>query len=436
MAAFPAASYLSNANRTEGEAKVAFEDWLASTKQMPGAGVTETELTISGGSITPPSGGPGIFKVDTEADASADDLTNIAQTNIPDGSLLIIRCSNDARIVTVKHAAGGSGQFTLANSQDVVLNSTMKWLMVKRTGSLWEAVFGPVMVSPVLAAGSVVAEPTTNLGIANKQYVDLHGFTTGDVKLSLKTVADTSWVLMDDKSIGSASSGATGRANADTEALYSLIWANITNTWAPVAGGRGANAAADFAANKAIFLPKTLGRALAGYGTGTVVASGVDADVDITANDFTVPSNNAKWVTGMQVVFTLTSGTITGLTTSTTYWIVRSSATKVKLASSLVNAQNGTTIDFTAKSSPVWTLTHTYTARVLGEAVGEESHAMSITELLAHTHGTNLMRENGASGFALAGGTGGNSSNSGSTGGNEAMNTIQPTAYLNVMVKL
>jgi len=94
-------------------------------------------------------------------------------------------------------------------------------------------------------------------------------FTTGDVKLTLKTTADSGWVLMNDTTIGDASSGATGRANADTEALFTLLWNNTLDANCPVVGGRGASAAADYAAHKKITLPKTLGRALAVYGSGS-----------------------------------------------------------------------------------------------------------------------------------------------------------------------
>lgn len=96
----------------------------------------------------------------------------------------------------------------------------------------------------------------------------LSGFTTGDFKLTLKTAPDNGWVFCNDGTIGSASSGATNRANADTQALYTVLWNNVSNTYAPVAGGRGANAAADFAANKAINLTLMVGRALAIAGSG------------------------------------------------------------------------------------------------------------------------------------------------------------------------
>lgn len=93
--------------------------------------------------------------------------------------------------------------------------------------------------------------------------------TTGDAKITLKTTADSGWVLMDDGTIGDASSGASTRANADTEDLFELLWNNVSNTYAAVSGGRGASAQADFDAHKTITLTKQLGRAIAVAGTGS-----------------------------------------------------------------------------------------------------------------------------------------------------------------------
>lgn len=93
-------------------------------------------------------------------------------------------------------------------------------------------------------------------------------WSTGDVKLTLKTTADSGWVMCDDGTIGNAASGGTTRANADTEDLFTLLWTNVSDTYAAVSGGRGASAAADYAANKTIALTKMLGRALAIAGSG------------------------------------------------------------------------------------------------------------------------------------------------------------------------
>jgi hypothetical protein len=94
-------------------------------------------------------------------------------------------------------------------------------------------------------------------------------FTTGDMKLTWKSTADVSWVMMNDGTIGNAVSGGTARANADTEALFNFFYANFADGVCAVSGGRGANAAADYAANKTIALPKVLGRNIAIAGTGS-----------------------------------------------------------------------------------------------------------------------------------------------------------------------
>ena len=94
-------------------------------------------------------------------------------------------------------------------------------------------------------------------------------FSTGDLKLTLRTAADAGWVLCNDGTIGNAASGATARADADTQALFTLLWTNMANALCPVSGGRGASAAADFAAGKTIGLTRMLGRALVVAGAGS-----------------------------------------------------------------------------------------------------------------------------------------------------------------------
>lgn len=93
------------------------------------------------------------------------------------------------------------------------------------------------------------------------------GFTTGDVKLTFKTVADVGWVMMNDTSIGNPASNSF-YATAECHALFVLFWNNIPDAYAPVGGGRGSSAENDWAANKSLVLPRTLGRALVGAGSG------------------------------------------------------------------------------------------------------------------------------------------------------------------------
>ncbi len=95
-------------------------------------------------------------------------------------------------------------------------------------------------------------------------------WSTGDLKVTLKTVADTTWIMGSAGSIGDGSSSATIRANADCEDLFLFLYSKFVDANAPVSGGRGASGAADWAAHKRITLPDMWGRAigLAGAGSG------------------------------------------------------------------------------------------------------------------------------------------------------------------------
>jgi microcystin-dependent protein len=173
------------------------------------------------------------------------------------------------------------------------------------------------------------------------------GWSTGDVKLTFKNVADSGWVLMNDGTIGDAQSGAT-LANNETQSLFYLLWANCADAQCPVSSGRGLSAAADFSAHKSMMLPKALGRALAGAGAG-------------------------------------------------------------------------------AGLSP----------RALGSIAGAETHTLSVAQMPAHSHVVNFSPNfTGGTGNLQNGVEGGNGVNSGAAGGNQPHNIMQPTLFLNVMMKL
>lgn len=87
-------------------------------------------------------------------------------------------------------------------------------------------------------------------------------FRPGTIVSSFNTAPMAGWLQLQDGSIGSATSGGTLLADPSAEALYTVLWDSIADAEAPVAGGRGASAAADFAANKHITLPATNGRVL------------------------------------------------------------------------------------------------------------------------------------------------------------------------------
>jgi microcystin-dependent protein len=97
----------------------------------------------------------------------------------------------------------------------------------------------------------------------------------GTVQTFARSTAPTGWLAANGDTIGSASSSATN-ASADYSALFAVLWDNWTNTDLPildsagVASTRGANAAADFAANKRLPLPDLRGIFVRGSGSQTI----------------------------------------------------------------------------------------------------------------------------------------------------------------------
>lgn len=127
------AQFTAAANVSEMQGLVS--DQAAAISEMPG-GAIATTLTIAAGAVTPTVA---CHLVDTEGAAASDDLTNIITTNHSDGRRLLISMVDAARIVTIKHNAGGAGQIALANSYDLVLRFG-GWVELKRTGANWEEV--------------------------------------------------------------------------------------------------------------------------------------------------------------------------------------------------------------------------------------------------------------------------------------------------------
>jgi hypothetical protein len=118
--------------------------------------------------------------------------------------------------------------------------------------------------------------------------------TTGSFQWRPTTEALAGWIIANSTSIGNAASNATQLASALAANLFAWHWNNFSNTQCPVftsAGApttRGANAAADFAANKAIQTIGMAGTAMLGMDNMGGHASNVYAGVPaLTGNAIT-----------------------------------------------------------------------------------------------------------------------------------------------------
>jgi hypothetical protein len=83
--------------------------------------------------------------------------------------------------------------------------------------------------------------------------------STGMMMFAHSVAGIAGFVRLNAKTIGSATSGATERAHADTQALFLYLW---PDTGLTVSGGRGGSAGADWTANKQISLPDWRGYAI------------------------------------------------------------------------------------------------------------------------------------------------------------------------------
>lgn len=262
---------------------------------------------------------------------------------------------------------------------------------------------------------------------------------TGDIRISMNDFAPFGWVGMNDGTIGNASSNATARANLDTFQLFSKLWSAMfsnqsyapmyTSTGASIA--YGADAITDFDANRQLSLPKALGQVFAGTSTAP---SAISYTADFTTGLLTV-SSSISMGTGVPVV--LAGGTPpNGLTNGTIYYAINVSSTTIKLASSIANALSGTALAFTDNGTGPFTIQ--VKANILGFYRGEENHTLISSELpdplTAKAFTTNC--GSGGSGVVSAGGASVGDATVRNVGGNNGHNTMQPTTYMNVFIKL
>jgi microcystin-dependent protein len=163
--------------------------------------------------------------------------TSTPQNSYQDVALSLV----NANPITLD-ASGRVPAFYLADGQ-------IKIRLADQAGVTILAVDNLLVIGPSSGAGSPPTVDATTI------------LATGDVKARYGTGTLVGWVRLNGRTIGSATSGATERANADTQALFEFLWTVDANL--AVSGGRGASANADWTANKTITLPDGRGRVLA-----------------------------------------------------------------------------------------------------------------------------------------------------------------------------
>lgn len=119
-------------------------------------------------------------------------------------------------------------------------------------------------------------------------------FQTGDVMWLDRQGTRSGWVRDNARTIGSATSGGSERANSDCQALFEFLWNNFDNTRCPVVTGRGASSLADWTANKQITTPDRRGTGMIGLDDmGNAAASRFTAAVPFPVGNATTAASIA-----------------------------------------------------------------------------------------------------------------------------------------------
>jgi hypothetical protein len=193
----------------------------------------------------------------------------------------------------------------------------------------------------------------------------------GDVKWRPTSGAVTGFVRMNGKTLGSASSGATERANADTATLYAFLWNNLSDSVATVSAGRGASAAADFAANKTIVVPSMQGRFAGGLDDMGGTAANVSQRSTTITTSSGVPTATVASATGLSVGMYIVSVNVPASTTITAI-----SGLTVTMSANATGSASGTAARFSQYTD----------AQVAGSAGGASYRAQILAEIPGHTH--------------------------------------------------
>lgn len=246
-------------------------------------------------------------------------------------------------------------------------------------------------------------------------------FTTGMVTWTPAGGAKTGWVRMNGRTIGSALSSATERANDDTQALYEYLYGAFPDAIAPVSGGRGASAAADFAANKPITVPSMQGRAPVGLddmggAAANVIQVTTTASVTNGNANITVASA-AGLARGMNVILAgVAAGTISNI-----------SGTTITLSGNYT----GATATGVAMRASIFS-----DAQTAGAVGGAQTYTQTTLEMPAHAHTSGTSAVGAGDGIQNGTGWGEAEIDIDSTGGGAPMPNVQPSRLGTFYMKL
>jgi hypothetical protein len=241
------------------EAPVEGQDWVDTSGASPVKKIfdgsewqVQGTLDVSTNTWTPPIGGGAT----SLASGATTDLWSVPQSYVViTGTTTITKLAGSSAVIGTLKTVNFAGALTLTH------DATQ--LILPGGRSLTTAVGDKALVVALGGDNVAIVDYTPATGTA------INFAPTGTIVSGLFATCPVSTIAGNGGTIGSAASGATTRANADTAELYAVLWA-LDATAAPIytsagsASTRGASAAADFAANKRLGMPDLRGTFLRG----------------------------------------------------------------------------------------------------------------------------------------------------------------------------
>ena len=218
----------------------------------------KSELTISSGSVSAPTG---VFHtLDTEADASSDDLETIGAGS--DGQLLFLMAEDSARDITIKHNTGNimtadGEDLLIENSNTLVIalysDALSKWVVLTTSSTLEQATSSAVQsetnedtyVPPDLvkqspgvakAYGEFNGDGGATLASGSYNVNSVSRSSTGVYVVSIPTMANANYVVMHntDREVGTNKSGESKISAKSTSSFTIDTYGDNTGSQNPV----------------------------------------------------------------------------------------------------------------------------------------------------------------------------------------------------------
>lgn len=285
-------------------------------------------------------------------------------------------------------AAGASIYFYTDNSttplivyQDAALTVPHAWPVIASAVGVFPPIYVPYVTyrrriqaadGSLISDAGDIANPPPPSGGGGIVVTSDQIFQTGDPIWRLRVGPMLGFVRMNGQTLGSLTSGATEYAAADAVSLFEYLWNRLPDYIAAVSTGRGASAAADFAANKTIVIPTMQGR----------LAAGLD-DMGAAAANVLQVSTTCSATNGLP---TIVVASASGLARDMLVAID-------EVFAGIITAISGTTVTLDTNYAGVTGAGKTVRASFMEDAQqvgaigGAQSAIMTVAEMATHNHG-------------------------------------------------